>query len=108
MMTLENPEFDDVRQDLDAEEPLDGRNSQPAEGSSDAPQAMDAEDPLHGVERVLADNDHDPLALNPEPLDEQRIADPIPLDDEAEEDRAGIDAQRLANLPDQRQTPDQQ
>lgn len=107
-MSLENSEFDDVRQDLDADEPLDGRDSQPAGGSSDALRALDAEDPLHGVEKVLDENDHDPLGLEPEPLDEQRAADETELEEAGPAEGQGSDGQRTANLPDQRENPDQQ
>ncbi|UTT39396.1 hypothetical protein NMP99_15500 [Glutamicibacter mishrai] len=106
-MSLENPEFDEVRQDLDADEPLDGRDSQPVGGSSDAPGVLDSEDPLRGVQQVLEERDRDPLGLNPEPLDEQRPADETELEDPEKEAGAGMDAQRIANLPDHREAPDQ-
>ncbi|MEF9982836.1 MULTISPECIES: hypothetical protein [Actinomycetes] len=112
-MSLNNSEFDDVRKDSDTDEPLDGRDSQPAAGSSDAPQAQDAEDPLRGADRVLEENDGDPLALNPEtllpePIDGQRPVDDTLLDYPDQDDEQGLDAERTANLPDQRETPDQQ
>lgn len=107
-MSLENSEFDDVRQDLDADEPLDGRDSQPAAGSSDAPGALDAEDPLHGVEKVLDENDQDLLGLNPEPLDEQRTVDEMEREEAGPAESLGSDEGRIANLPDQREDPDQQ
>ncbi|MFJ2618454.1 hypothetical protein [Glutamicibacter sp. NPDC087344] len=105
-MSLNNSEFDDVRGDNDADEPMDGRDSQPAAGSSDAPQTLDAEDPLRGPDRVLHVNDADPLgldpqALRPEPLDEDRG-----IDEEDETADSGIDDERQVNLPDNRQSPD--
>lgn len=109
-MTLNNAEFDDVRRDEDADEPFDGRDSQPAAGSSDAPQSLDAEDPLRGPDRILNQNDADPLQLNPEtllaePLDEDRA---VALEDEADDTaNVGLDDERRVNLPDQRESPDQ-
>lgn len=70
--------------------------------------SLEAEDLLHGVSPILADSDDDPLWLNCEPLDERRTADLAGSDDVGHENRAGIDAQRFANLPDQRETPDQE
>ena len=109
-MTLNNAEFDDVRRDEDADEPFDGRDSQPAAGSSDAPQSLDTEDPLRGPDRILDESDADPLQLNPEtllpePLDEDRAVEP---DDEADDAAdIGLDDERRVNLPDQRESPDQ-
>lgn len=105
-MTLNNEEFENVREDEDVDEPLDGRDSQPAAGASDAPQTLEAEDPLRGVDAVLDENDNDPLALNPEtlqvePLDEHREIDEV----DAETD-IGLDEQRSANLPDLREEQD--
>lgn len=70
-MTLNNSEFDEVRQDLDVDEPLDGRDGQPVEGSSDEPSALDAEDPLHGAEQIIEENDTAVLAT-----DEATAAEP--------------------------------
>lgn len=105
-MTLNNAEFENVRKDEDVDEPLDGRDSQPSAGSSDAPQTLESEDPLRGVDAVLDENDNDPLQLNletlqVEPLDEQREIDEV--DAEA---NIGLDEQRSANLPDRREDQD--
>ena len=96
-MTLNNAEFDDVRGDLDADEPLDGRDSQPAEGSSDDPGEMDSVDPIRSVDKVLDDNDRDPLDLDPDFSVSVQPGEE-PLDDEQE---------HLANASDHRETPDQ-
>lgn len=100
-MSLNNSEFDEIREDHDADEPLDGRDSQPAPGSSDAPTTLDSIDPLRSVDAVLEENDRDPLQLNPEtlvpePQDEQRSVEDTQLSDTAHQ----------ANQPDQRQDPD--
>ncbi|WP_423299297.1 hypothetical protein [Glutamicibacter nicotianae] len=112
-MSLNNEEFENVRKDQDIDEPLDGRDSQPAEGSSDAPAQLDADDPLRGAERILAESDEDPLLLNPEttqvePLDEERAVDDTQLDEPEEFEDLGLDAERSANLPDQREIPEEQ
>lgn len=113
-MSLNNEEFDNVRKDQDIDEPLDGRDSQPAEGSSDAPAQLDADDPLRGAEGLLDESDADPLQLNPEtmrvpPLDEERaIDDDAQLDGLEGAEDPGLDEERNANLPDQRETPEQQ
>ena len=92
-MSLNNAEFDAVRAEQDADEPLDGRDSQPADaGSSDAPQSLDQADPLRGPEAVLERNDADPLRLDG--LEEFADAAPDP------------EAVRPASLEDQRQDPD--
>lgn len=105
-MTLNNAEFDDVRRDLDADEPFDGRDSQPAEGSSDAPQSLDAEDPLRGADRILDAYDADPLQLTPETLLPGPVDEAHAVDEEAAPD-VGTDDERHVNLPDNRESPDQ-
>ncbi|WP_434922336.1 hypothetical protein ACR9WD_14760 [Glutamicibacter sp. PAEs-4] len=112
-MSLNNEEFENVRKDQDIDEPLDGRDSQPAEGSSDAPAQLDADDPLRGAEGILDQSDEDPLLLNPEttlvePLDEERAVDDTQLDEPEEFEDLGLDAERSANLPDQREIPEEQ
>lgn len=97
-MSYNNSEFEDIRQDQDIDEPLDGRDSQPAEGSSDAPQNLDSGDPLHGVDQVLEANDEDPLQLDAD----------RPVDGSELEEDSGLDAQRAANAQDQRLEPDEQ
>ncbi|WP_313810621.1 hypothetical protein [Glutamicibacter sp.] len=105
-MTLNNEEFENVRRDRDEDEPLDGRDSQPSEGTSDDVQSLESDDPLHGGSAILDDNDRDPLALNPEtlqvePLDEQRTIDDVELEDDP-----GIDAERGTDASDRRVSPD--
>ena len=102
-MSLNNAEFNEVRKDQDTDEPLDGRVSQPAAGSSDAPASLDAEDPLRGVDQVLEESDADPLALDPDLPEEQRAAEGY-----EEGDAEGLDEEHSVNQPDQRESPDQQ
>lgn len=106
-MTLNNSEFDDIRQDEDYDEPMDGRDSQPVvEGSSDAPQTLDNEDPLRGPESIIEQNDE--LVLDEtafEAPDPERLVDEPLL---GEEEDPGLDAQRPAAQGDQRQDPDLQ
>ena len=106
-MSLNNSEFDDVRRDEDADEPFDGRDSQPAQGSSDMPQTLDAEDPLRGADLVLDQSDEDPLQLNPETLLPEPLDGDREIDDEEAGSDAGFDGERRANLPDHRESPDQ-
>ncbi|GAA1406604.1 hypothetical protein AUR04nite_05630 [Glutamicibacter uratoxydans] len=105
-MSLNNEEFENVRRDRDEDEPLDGRDSQPGEGTSDDVRSLETDDPLRGGSAVLEENDRDPLGLNPEtlqlePLDEQRS-----IYDVDSEDDPGIDAERGAGSPDRRESPD--
>ncbi|MCW4465773.1 hypothetical protein OK351_09660 [Glutamicibacter sp. MNS18] len=104
-MTLDNSEFDEIRQDEDTDEPMDGRDSQPVtEGSSDAPQTLDSGDPLRGAESILEHHDElSPVTGAYEADDPQRPVDPPPLD---EEEDPGLDALRPAAQADQRQDPD--
>lgn len=104
-MTLENSEFDDIRQDEDTDEPMDGRDSQPvSEGSSDAPQTLESQDPLRGAESILEHNDELSSVTGAyEAQDPQRPVDPAPLDDQED---PGLDALRPAGQEDRRQDPD--
>jgi hypothetical protein len=108
-MSLNNSEFDDVRQDRDADEPMDGRDGQPAPGTPDAPQGDGGADPLHGVQQILEQHDEESLELNPETL----LPEPDGRQGAADESELAAYAEELeqepdANLPDQRQDPDQQ
>ncbi|GAB3619510.1 hypothetical protein GCM10027417_07700 [Glutamicibacter endophyticus] len=101
-MTLNNSEFDNVRQDEDIDEPLDGRDSQPMPGSPDATAELYSEDPLRGVDQVLEENDLDPLQLNPENLPSESATGEA----QAPESDSDAEANHRANLPDQRDNPD--
>lgn len=47
-----SPDFGNTEDD-DLTEPLDGRDSQAPEGSSDNPETMDEQDPLHDPRRLI-------------------------------------------------------
>jgi len=105
-MTLNNSEFDDVREDRDEDEPLDGRDSQPVtEGSSDDPQTLDHNDPLRDEETLLAERTgEDSLHVGVlEPEDEERIVGDPQLEEEID---PGLDEERPAAMSDQRDDPD--
>lgn len=82
-MTEFDPENYNDDDELDLEEPFDGRDSQPPEGgSSDDPESLEDEDPLHEEEPVLTDTDTESTvtaqAVEPtedEAVDEERVVD---------------------------------
>ena len=76
--------------ELDLEEPLDGRDGQPPEeGSSDDPDTLVKHDPLHKDDAVLVETDTESTvtgetaeATDDELIDEERI-----IDDETDPDQ---------------------
>lgn len=94
-MTEFDPEhyYDD--DDLDLEEPQDGRDSQPPEqGSSDDPENLERHDPLHKHDPILVETNTGSTvigeaaeATEDEALDEERIIDDVSeLDEEDPEE----------------------
>lgn len=84
-MTENDPEFYDDDDQLDLEEPLDGRDGQPVtEGSSDEPETLDSNDPLRDTDAILTATT-DPSTMTAEAVEateDEEIDEEYILDDE--------------------------
>lgn len=76
--------------ELDLEEPLDGRDGQPPEeGSSDDPDTLVKHDPLHKDDAVLVETDTESTVTGEtaEPTDDELIDEERIIDDETDPDQ---------------------
>lgn len=88
-MTEFDPENYHDDDELDLEEPLDGRDGQPPEeGSSDDPTTLDEHDPLRAPDPVLveADTKSTTTGAGVEPTPDEAVDEERVLDDTAEAD----------------------